>query len=143
MAERQAQTVLRTVAQTLIKSFVVLPTILTGIGSATGRWLASRRTQRQRHRTVASGVAGMLGAMSWTAVTFLTLRGTIEPIGYREGIVHVGVLMASSDAFVLWQEVAISVVLALTAAAFAISGGVISGLVEIHGSTKSYHRDPS
>lgn len=136
MAERQAQTVLRTVAQTLLEHFV---TSLTRISSASGRWLTSRGTQCHCRRIVASVVASILGTLPRAAVTFLATMGPIEPSEHHEGTVHVDVLTASSAAFILWHEVGISAVFALTVTAFAIAGGVISSLLALDGSEKNYH----
>ena len=68
--------------------------------------------------------------MAWTPLTFLAARGTIEPVGYHKSVVHVGVQTASPEALVLWQEVGLRVVLTVTITAFAIAGGVISGLLD-------------
>lgn len=73
-----------------------------------------------------SAVAGVLGALPRTAA-FLAMRGTTEPMGYHTGVVYVGVLTASSGAFVLWQEVGLSVALAVTVVAFAAAGGPVTG----------------
>lgn len=129
MSEKQTQTVRKTVARTLLGSLVVFLTVPTGIGPVVGGWFASRGTHRQRRRIVASAVAGMLGVLPWTTIMLLAMKGAIEQIGYHKGIVHVGVLTASPDAFVLWQEVSVSAVLTVTVVAFAVAGGVVTGLL--------------
>lgn len=58
-------------------------------------------------------------------------------IGYHEGIVHVGVLTASPDAFVLWQEVGLSAVLTVTVVVVAVAGGVVVSLLNRSNRTKT------
>jgi ABC-type hemin transport system substrate-binding protein len=57
------------------------------------------------------------------------MTGAIEPVGYHRGIVHVGVLTASPDAVVLWQEVGLSAVLTVTVGTFAVAGSVVISLL--------------
>ncbi len=129
MSKTQTQTVLRTIAQTLLGSIAVCLAVPTGIGPVAGGWLAGHGLQRQRRRIVVSAVAGVVGALPWTVVTFLALTGAIEPVGYHRGVVHVGVLTASPDAFVLWQEVGLSAALTLTVVTFAVAGSVVISLL--------------
>ena len=129
MSENQTQTVLQTIAGTLLGSIVVCLAVPTGIGPVAGGWLAGRGLQRQRRRTVVSAVAGVVGTLPWTVVTFLAMTGAIEPVGYHRGIVRVGVLAASPDAFVLWQEVGLSAILTVTLVTFAVAGDVVSSLL--------------
>lgn len=129
MLEKRTRTVPRTVARTLLGGLVVLLAVPTGVGPVAGGWIASRELESQRHGVVASAVTGLFGAMPWTALTFLATSGAIEPIGYHEGVVHVGVQTASPETFVLWQEISVAVLIAVTVVALSVAGGILAGLL--------------
>jgi hypothetical protein len=124
----KTRTILGTVAQTLLGGLVVLVTVPTGVGPVAGGWLASRESKRQCRKVVMSAGAGLLGALPWIALVFLATRGAIEPIGYHEGVVHVGIQSASPGTFVLWQEVGVTIAFAGTVVGITVAGGIIAGL---------------
>lgn len=109
-------------------SIVTLVTLPSGLGPAVGGWLAGRRTAAPLAGAVAGGLAGLLGALPWSALVFLASAGAIDPIGYHEGVVHVGVNPASPGALALWQVIGLTVLFAGTLTVIAAGGGLVVGL---------------
>lgn len=128
MSDPQQRSGVASVARILLGSLVVGLTVPTGIGPAAGGWVAGRRVRSRIGGVAASVVAGVLGVLPWTVLVFLATRGAIEPIGYHDGIVHVGVMTAAPGTFVLWQEVALTGLFAATVVVAAVAGGGFAAL---------------
>lgn len=128
MANQRLRSSVARIARALFGSVVVLLTVPTGIGPVLGGWLAGRGTDRPARGLPTSAAAGLLGALPWAVVVFLAARGAIEPIGYHDGLVHVGVMTAAPETFVLWQELGLTVLFVETVTAMAVAGGVLAAL---------------
>lgn len=126
--QTQTQSVGRTVVQTLLGGFVVLLTMPLGVGPVAGGWLAGRNTRRVGHGLAASAVAGCLGAVPWGVVVYLAASGAIPPVGYHEGIVHVGVNTAPPELFSVWQEIGLAVLFTGVVVGLSVAGGVLAAL---------------
>ncbi|MFB6250360.1 MAG: hypothetical protein ABEI27_01520 [Halobellus sp.] len=126
----------RILAGTLLRSLVVLLTVPTGVGPIAGGWIASRGIRRQARAVVAAAVAGLLGVSLWTVTVWLAVRGAIDPAGYHEGIVHIGIRTASPGRFVRWQEIGVTLVPTVTVAALSVAGGILAALSDSHPRTR-------
>lgn len=115
-------------AHALFGSIVAVLTVPTGLGPALGGWLAARRTRTARGSVLASAVAGLVAALPWGGLVYLAAAGAIDPIGYHEGLVHVGVNPAAPETFVLWQEVTLATLCGGVIFAAALAGGVLGGI---------------
>lgn len=115
------------IADVLFGSIVALIAVPTGFGPAVGGWVAGRRTDSAAGGALAGGLAGLLGVFPWAALVYLAAAGAIDPIGYHEGIVHVGVNPAAPGTLVLWQEVGVAALLAGVVVSVAVAGGLLAG----------------
>lgn len=115
-------------ADGLFGSTVALVTAPTGVGVALGGWLAARRTETSLGGMFAGGVAGLTAALPTAAIVYLATAGAIEPVGYHEGVVHVGINTATPETFVLWQEVVLGAVCGGTLLAAGVVGGLFAGV---------------
>jgi hypothetical protein len=115
-------------ADGLLGSIVALVTAPTGIGVAIGGWLAARRSGSPLGGALTGGVTGLVAALPVATLVYLASAGAIDPIGYHEGVVHVGVNTAASGTFALWQEVAIASVTGGVLLAAGVLGGLVAGL---------------
>jgi MFS family permease len=115
-------------AHVLFGSIVTLLTVPSGIGPAIGGWVAARRTASPTTGAVTAGFAGLIGTLPWAGLVYLATAGAIEPIGYHEGLVHVGVNTAAAETFVLWQEVGLTALVAGIVVSTAVLGGIVAGL---------------
>jgi hypothetical protein len=122
MTETRTRTFGSIVARTLLGALVVLLTVPTGVGPAAGGWVAGRGGRG----VAASAVAGLLGAVPWGVLAYLAASGTIAPVGYHQGVVHVGVTTATPGALVPWQEVGLAVLCTAVLAGTAVVGGVLA-----------------
>jgi hypothetical protein len=114
--------------KTLLGSIVVLLTVPTGLGPAAGGWLAAHRVNSALRGGVAGGVAGLLGALPWAALVYLASAGAIEPLGYHEGGVHVGINTVAPGTLPLWAEVGLAALVAGILVVVAAAGGAVAGL---------------
>lgn len=112
----------------LFGSIVVALSAPSGIGPVTGGWIAARRTTRVVTGGLAATVAGIVGALPWTYLVYLAAAGKIAPVGYHDGVVHVGINPAAPETFVLWQELTLSVLVGVCILSGALIGGCIGGL---------------
>jgi hypothetical protein len=112
----------------LLGSIVALVTAPLGVGSAFGGWLAGRTTETPVGGAVAGTIAGTVGAVPWVWLVYLATAGKIEPLGYHEGMIHVGVNTAAPGTFVLWQELALAGLVGAVLVGAAAVGGFLSGL---------------
>lgn len=115
-------------ADALLGSIVALVTAPLGVGPALGGYIAGRNAGTTVGGTVAGAVAGTVGALPWVYLVYLASAGAIEPIGYHEGWVHVGVNTAAPETFVLWQEVALAGLVGAVLVGAAVVGGFVAGL---------------
>lgn len=116
------------IGRVLLGSLVVLMTAPTGIGAALGGWLAARGTTDPLRGGVAGGVAGLLGALPWAALVYFASAGAFAPVGYHENGVHIGINTAAPELLTLWQELAITGLVAGIFVGFAVLGGIVAGL---------------
>lgn len=114
------------ITDVLFGSIVVLVTGVSGIGAALGGWVAGRRANNPAHGALAGGLAGVLGALPWACLVYLAAAGAIGPIGYHEGVVHVGVNPADPGLLALWQEVALSGLVAAILVSASVAGGLLA-----------------
>ncbi|MEF8852665.1 MAG: hypothetical protein V5A44_11950 [Haloarculaceae archaeon] len=114
-------------ADGLLGSIVALVTAPTGVGVTLGGWLAARRTETPLGGALAGGVAGLVAALPVGALVYLASAGAIDPIGYHEGVVHVGVNTAAPGTFALWQELAFALVTGGVLLGAGVIGGVLAG----------------
>ena len=119
-------------ADGLLGSIVALVTAPTGLGVALGGYLAARRTTSPLGGALTGGVAGLVAAAPVATLVYLASAGAIDPIGYHEGVVHVGVNTAAPGTFVLWQEIAFA----------SVTGGVLVGAAVFGGLLASLPTDP-
>jgi hypothetical protein len=111
----------------LFGSIVAVLTVPIGLGPAVGGWLAARRTRTARGSVLAGGVAGLVAALPWSGLVYLAAAGAIDPVGYHEGLVHVGVNPAAPKTFVLWQELALAALCGGVILSAALAGGLLGG----------------
>jgi hypothetical protein len=116
------------IGNVLLGSIVTLVSAPTGIGPAVGGWIAGRRTGSPVAGGVAGAIAGLLGSLPMAALVFAAASGSIEPIGYHEGVVHIGVNTAAPGALVLWQELALSGLVLGVLVTAAVVGGIVAGV---------------
>jgi len=128
MAETASHSVFSVVAETLLGGLVVLLTVPTGVGPAVGGWFAARKTAGPTRGLAAGAVAGLLGALPWGVLVYLAASGAIAPVGYHEGLVHVGLNTAAPGLLVFWQEVALALVVGVVVVGMAAAGGLLAGL---------------
>jgi ABC-type amino acid transport substrate-binding protein len=112
----------------LLGSIVALVTAPLGVGPALGGWLAGRNTETPGGGAIAGAIAGIVGAAPWMWLVYLASAGKIEPIGYHEGLLHVGVNTAAPETVVLWQELALAGLVGAVIVGAAAVGGFLSGL---------------
>ena len=115
-------------ADGLLGCIVALVTAPTGIGVFLGGWLAARRSGSPLGGALTGGVAGLVAALPVATLVYLASAGAIDPIGYHEGVVHVGVNTAAPGTFALWQEVAFASVTGGVLLAAAVLGGLVAGV---------------
>lgn len=115
-------------ADGLLGSIVALVTAPTGLGVALGGWLAARHSETPFGAALAGGVAGLVAAVPTAGLVYLASAGAIDPIGYHEGVVHVGVNTAAPGTFALWQEVAFASLTGGVLLSTGVLGGLIAGL---------------
>jgi hypothetical protein len=115
-------------ADGLLGSIVALVTAPTGIGVFLGGWLAARRSGSPLGGALTGGVAGLAGALPVAGLVYLASAGAIDPIGYHEGYVHVGVNTAAPGTFALWQELALASLTGATVLGAGVLGGLLAGL---------------
>ena len=115
-------------ADGLLGCIVALVTAPTGIGVFLGGWLAARRSGSPVGGALTGGVAGLVAALPVATLVYLASAGAIDPIGYHEGVVHVGVNTAAPGTFALWQEVAFASVTGGVLLAAAVLGGLVAGV---------------
>ncbi|WP_440990868.1 hypothetical protein [Haloarchaeobius baliensis] len=116
------------IGRILVGGLAVLVTAPTGVGPALGGWLAGRGTTDPLRGGLASGVAGLLGALPWAALVYLASAGAFAPVGYHENGVHVGINTAAPELLTLWQELAVTGLVAGTFVGVAVLGGIVAGL---------------
>jgi len=116
------------VGDIVLGSIVVALTGFTGIGTVVGGWLAGRRARRPALGVVQSAVAGVVGALPWATLVYLASAGAIEPVGYHENGVHIGINTVAPGVLAPWQEVGLAALVAATTVAPAVCGGVVAGL---------------
>lgn len=114
-------------ADGLFGSIVAVVTAPTGIGAALGGWLAARRTRTARGSVLAGAATGLAAALPWSRLVYLAAAGAIDPVGYNEGLVHVGVNPAAPGTFVAWQELALAGLCGVTLFSAALAGGLLAG----------------
>lgn len=134
MSETASRSVFSVVAQTLLGSLVVLLSVPIGVGPVAGGWLAAQHSERLGVGLATSAVAGVLGALPWGVLVFLAASGAIAPIGYHEGLVHVGVNTAAPGLLVFWQEVGLALLVGVVVVGATVAGGLLSSLwtVDVH-----------
>lgn len=115
-------------ADVLLGSIVAGLTGGTGIGAVAGGWLAGRRSASPRLGALTGAVAGLLGALPWATLVYLASAGAIEPVGYHENGIHVGINTAPPGLLVPWQEVGLAALVGWTLVVAAVCGGVVAGL---------------
>jgi hypothetical protein len=113
--------------KTLLGSIVVLLTLPTGLGAALGGWTAGHGCERPLDGGLAGAVAGLVGALPWTAVVYLASAGAFDPIGYHRNGIHVGINTAAPGLLAPWQEVGLAVLFASCIVAVGIVGGAVAG----------------
>jgi hypothetical protein len=113
--------------KTLLGSIVVLVTLPTGIGAALGGWLAGHGSERPLDGGLAGAVAGLLGALPWTALVYLASAGAFDPIGYHRNGIHVGINTAAPGLLAPWQEVGLAVLFAGCIVGVVAVGGALAG----------------
>jgi hypothetical protein len=128
MTDANANSVLVRTGKTLLGSIVALLTVPTGLGPALGGWLAGHRASTPVRGGLAGGAAGILGALPWAGLVYLASAGAIEPVGYHEGGVHVGINTVAPGTLPLWLEVGLAVLVAGVIVAAAVAGGIAAGL---------------
>ena len=111
----------------LFGSIIAVVTAPTGIGAALGGWLAARRTRTARGSVLAGAATGLAAALPWSWLVYLAAAGAIDPVGYNEGLVHVGVNPAAPGTFVAWQELALAGLCGVTLFSAALAGGLLAG----------------
>ena len=116
------------IARILLGSLAVLVTAPTGVAPAFGGWLAGRGTTGPLRGGLAGGVAGLLGSLPWAVLVYLASAGAFAPVGYHENGVHIGINTAAPELLTLWQELAITGLVAGTFVGFAVLGGIVAGL---------------
>jgi len=109
----------------LLGCIVALVTAPTGIGVFLGGWLTARHSGSPLGGALSGGVAGLVAALPVATLVYLASAGAIDPIGYHEGVVHVGVNTAAPGTFALWQEL----VFASLTGGVLLAAGVLGGLV--------------
>lgn len=115
---------------TLLGSIVTALTAPLGVGPALGGWLAGRRERTPGRAALLGGIAGAVGAIPWVWLVYLASAGAIEPVGYHEGGVHIGINTAAPGTFVLWQEIALAALVGAVFVGFAVGGGFLAGIDE-------------
>lgn len=115
-------------ADVLFGSLVTLLTAVTGIGPAVGGYLAGRRTRTPVGGAAAGGVAGLLGGLPWAGLVYVAAAGAIDPVGYHEGFVHVGVQPAAPGTLALWQALGLGALVLGIVVGAAVAGGCLAGL---------------
>lgn len=111
----------------LFGSLVASVTAPLGVGPAIGGWLAARSAETPVGGGIAGAIAGTVGAVPWVWLVYLASAGAIGPVGYHEGIVHVGVNTAAPETFVLWQEIALAGLVGVVLVGAAVAGGALAG----------------
>lgn len=127
MTDPNRTTAVARLVRTVVGSIVVLLTAPTGVGPVAGGWIAATRTGNPARGAVAAGLAGLAGTLPWTALVYLASTGAIDPIGYHDGLVHVGVMTAAPGTLAPWHEVGIAVLFTGTLVALSVCGGVVAG----------------
>jgi len=115
-------------ADGLLGSVVALLTAPTGIGPTLGGYLAAHRAETPVGALLVSGAVGVVAALPWTGLVYLAVSGAIEPVGFHEGNVHVGVNTAPPEAFALWQELALAGLCGGLFVGAALVGGLLAGV---------------
>lgn len=118
-------------ADVLLGSIVALVTAPTGIGAGFGGWIAGRRSLNPARGALAGGVAGLVGGLPWAGLVYLASAGAIDPVGYHEGLVHVGINTADPALLTLWQELALSGLVAGVFVAAAVAGGLVASTAAV------------
>ena len=119
----------------LLGSIVTLVTAPLGVGTVVGGWLGGRHAETLTGGALSGALVGIVGALPWAWVVYLASAGHIEPIGYHERLVHIGITTASADALVLWQELALAGTVGAVLVCAATAGGVVAGMNVDVGST--------
>jgi hypothetical protein len=114
-------------ADALLGTIVAVLTAPTGLGAGLAGWVAARRSGGAVAGTVTGAVVGLVGAAPWAALVYLASAGAIDPVGYHEGLIHVGINPAAPETFVLWQEVGLAVLVGGIVVAAAAAGGFVAG----------------
>lgn len=114
------------IVDVLLGSIVVALVGWTGVGATAGGWIAGRRTSGPARGALAAGVAGLVGAAPWAALVYLASSGAIDPVGYHESVVHVGVNPADPSLLSLWQEAALTGLVAAILVTGAVAGGLLA-----------------
>jgi len=115
-------------ADVLLGSIVVGLTGGTGVGAVAGGWLAGRRSTTPRLGALTGAVAGLAGALPWATLVYLASAGAIDPVGYHENGIHIGINTAAPGLLVPWQEVALAALIGWTLVVAAVCGGIVAGL---------------
>lgn len=115
-------------ADGLLGSIVALVTAPTGLGVALGGYIAARRTTTPFGGALAGALTGLVATVPVAALVYLASAGAIDPVGYHEGVVHVGVNTAAPGTFALWQEVALASITGGVLVGAAVLGGFLAGI---------------
>lgn len=105
---------------------------VTGLGAAVGGWIAAGQTDSLQTAIVSACVAGLLGSLPVGLLVVAAAAGTVDPVGYHEGVVHVGLTTARPETFTRPVEIAFGVLTTLTLVGVTVTGGALRAAVTRH-----------
>jgi len=124
MQDRQSRSDWSRLAKLVVGCVVGLVTAPTVVGLAAGGWIGGHGTRRVGGGAVAGSLAGLPGAVSVGVLTYMASAGAIAPVGYHDGIVHVGINTAPPGLLAPWQELSLAAFVAVVCLGLAAAGGV-------------------